>query len=445
MYDLSKEFNDFYTNYVVLSSETQDDLRSKKRLNLKRLNDGLSEYNEEKDSSYKVLENKEQGSIAMATVVQNDSHDYDIDVAIVFDEDNIGDDTGTTTIKHVVVDALKRKCKQFNTEPEQKTNCVRIQYSDGYHIDFAIYKKADDTYYHAGSEWHKRDPMAINNWFSDEVKSKGEKLRQVVRLSKMFCKSRNSWCMPGGLIQSVLCVECFEDYDRLDECFYYTMLNVLNRLETSIEVYNPTDASQSLLLVQDDREKMENWKTRLSEKLSKLDTIKKSDCTKKQAFDCWHTFFNHDFWQYVNESETNNYANIMKNYSPAPGEEFIEEKYPVDICYNAKIDCNIETNGFKAILLSAFLRTGKWLPHNRDLTFYCDTNTPKPYDVLWKIRNVGPEAEKRMMTRGEIIKSNREHNRHYERTDFYGPHFVECYIIKNNICVAKARISVPIS
>ena len=36
----------------------------------------------------KIVEKIEQGSVAMATVIQNDSNDYDIDVAIVFDEEN---------------------------------------------------------------------------------------------------------------------------------------------------------------------------------------------------------------------------------------------------------------------------------------------------------------------------------------------------------------------
>ena len=60
------------------------------------------------------------------------------------------------------------------------------------------------------------------------------------------------------------------------------------------------------------------------------------------------------------------------------------------------------------------------------------------------LRNVGAEAERRKMLRGEIINSNYLNTRRRERTDFEGPHFVECYIIKNDICVAMARIDVPI-
>lgn len=285
MFDLSKEFNKFYSECTVLPQSTQNDLRNKKTLNIDRLKAGLNELNDENGTSYSVSDIKEQGSIAMSTVVQNDDKDYDIDIAVIFDEENIGSDTGTTTIKHIVTNALKKKCSNFKKAPEALTNCVRIEYADGYPVDFAIYKKTSDgTYYHAGSSWQERNPMSIKNWFSDAVKNKGDKLRSVVRLSKMFCKSRSSWQMPGGLIQSVLCDECFVEYERLDECFYYTMKGIIKRLEESIEVYNPTDGTKSLLLKQKDRDKMNNWKQRLSDKLDKIDVILKSDCTKKHPF-----------------------------------------------------------------------------------------------------------------------------------------------------------------
>ena len=258
MFDVSKEFLEFYNKHTVLSRDVQNELREKKKLNLDRLDSGLVEYNEEKNTEYVVADTKEQGSIAMSTVTQNDSKDYDIDVAVIFEEENLGKDTGPLAAKNIVVNALKRKCENFRTEPTAHTNCVRIEYADGYHVDFAIYKKAEDTYYHAGSSWCERNPMAINNWFKEEVNEKGEDLRKVVRLSKMFCKSRDDWRMPGGLIQSVLCDECFYADERLDECFYYTMQNIVNRLESNIEVYNPTDCTKSLLLKQTDRDKMNN-------------------------------------------------------------------------------------------------------------------------------------------------------------------------------------------
>ena len=78
MYDVSKDFRKFYKNCVVLQSEKQQNLRDKKDLNIKRLEDGLDLYNQEHDTHYAIAEKRVQGSMAMATVVQNDSNDYDI-------------------------------------------------------------------------------------------------------------------------------------------------------------------------------------------------------------------------------------------------------------------------------------------------------------------------------------------------------------------------------
>ena len=76
MYDLSSKFNTFYTSYVVLPKTDQDELYSKKNLNIQRLKDGLSKYNEENKTSYSIVEDCVQGSVAMSTVVQNEDSDY---------------------------------------------------------------------------------------------------------------------------------------------------------------------------------------------------------------------------------------------------------------------------------------------------------------------------------------------------------------------------------
>ena len=46
--------------------------------------------------------------------------------------------------------------------------------------------------------------------------------------------------------------------------------------------------------------------------------------------------------------------------------------------------------------------------------------------------------------RGEIINSNKNLTMRHESADFSGPHYMECYIIKNGVVVARDRIDVPI-
>ena len=153
----------------------------------------------------------------MATIVQNENDDYDIDVAIVFDKEVLGD-KGAKATRNMVADALEGRTRQFKTAPEVKTSCVRVKYAEGYHIDFAIYRREYDSlnqcfiYEHAGSDWSARELRGLNKWFTIKNESSGDKLRQVIRLSKMFCKSRNFWTnMPSGLLQTILCDACLKD------------------------------------------------------------------------------------------------------------------------------------------------------------------------------------------------------------------------------------------
>jgi hypothetical protein len=128
-----------------------------------------------------------------------------------------------------------------------------------------------------------------------------------------------------------------------------------------------------------------------------------------------------------------------ENY--ASSEEFIEDKYPIDIRFNLKIDCLVKQQGFRDALLSSI----RILRSTKKLKFYITTNeVPKPYEVKWKVKNLGSVAKKRNMYRGQIINDQGKEIRN-ENSNFNGEHYVECFILKNGVCVAKDRIDVPIS
>lgn len=454
MYDLSQKFNSFYNSHVVLPQTEQTNLHSKKDLNIQRLKDGLKEYNEENKTSYSIVETCVQGSVAMSTVVQNEDGDYDIDVAVVFDKSALGD-KGAQATRNLVANALKRKTKQFNTEPEVKTSCVRIKYADGYHIDFAVYRRYYDfwnecwVYEHAGSDWTKRDLRGLNEWFKTQNDASGGKLRKVVRLSKMFCKSRDTWNnMPSGLLQTVLCDEKLQNsYDRIDELFYYTMKEIVDRLETGTFVVAPVDNNRVLTPRQSDTQKMTTWRNRLKSKLEDLDVLFKDDCTKQDALQAWYGFFNHDFWnEQVAESSTYSQSPtlIFKSVrSFADTEQFIEDLYPVNRCYSCRISCHVSGNGWRPKPLSEFLTMLRhYLPHNFEIRCVMEyTDCPQPYKILWKVKNVGPEAERRNQLRGQIVEKGKSI---IEHSSFFGNHYIECFIIKNGICVAKTRVDIPI-
>ncbi|WP_328701904.1 MULTISPECIES: nucleotide-binding domain-containing protein [Bacillus amyloliquefaciens group] len=464
MYDLSGKFNTFYNNHVVLKREQKTDLHEKKDINIKRLKDGLQAYNDENGTDYKLAEDPVvQGSVTMHTVTQNDSNDYDIDVAIVFEKDGIPD--GTIAAKRVVEKALLKKCTGFKEEPKAHTNCVRVVYKDGYHIDFAVYRRykenESDTEYiyeHCGSEWRERDPRKITKWFISQNRDVHDlKLREIVRLLKMFCKSRSSWSMPGGLIQSVLADEsCFSDYARMDERFYYTLYAIKNRLKENKEVYNPTDTSKSLTYTEKDESKVQNLYNRLTTYLEKLSVLFDDKCSKKDALKAWCDFFDHSYWAgELNSENVRSVYGVSKSYTAADEvqpynvfretEEFIEHQFPINIKFETKLGAAIVKNDKQIGILDDYLKREEKLDKNLSLYFKVRTSASEPYEVYWKVKNRGDAAERVDQIRGEIFKGlYPEKTFHQESTSFSGNHYVECYIIKNGECVGKSRIKVPI-
>lgn len=137
-------------------------------------------------------------------------------------------------------------------------------------------------------------------------------------------------------------------------------------------------------------------------------------------------------------------AAIREDAVAAGGEQFIEDLFPVDIREDLSIDCDVSERdkvGGKLRRMSGFF---PWLPQGRSLRFHVtECSVSRPYDLYWKVRNVGPEAERRGMIRGQILLDEGKSERR-EKTDFQGPHFVEAYVVKNGVCVARDIIDVAI-
>ena len=129
---------------------------------------------------------------------------------------------------------------------------------------------------------------------------------------------------------------------------------------------------------------------------------------------------------------------------PSTGEEVLTTNYGINIAikpeYKVKVDARVEQDGYRPNWLSRI----SFLKKKKKLIFkIIENNVPNPYEVMWKVRNFGDEAMNANDLRGEISKDQGE-NMKIENTKYLGEHYVECYIIQNNQCVAFDRTHVPI-
>jgi len=149
------------------------------------------------------------------------------------------------------------------------------------------------------------------------------------------------------------------------------------------------------------------------------------------------------------QTQTNESRNEFSSYfekSYRHTEEFIEDLFPIDIRYSLKIDCKVTQDGFRTTLLRLILKNNNYLKVKKELQFYIDkidVKFEKPYDIYWKVKNEGDIAIEKDCIRGQIIKRNNTLKK--ESSDFKGNHHVECYIVKNEVCVAQDYLGVPIS
>lgn len=185
---------------------------------------------------------------------------------------------------------------------------------------------------------------------------------------------------------------------------------------------------------------------------------KACDFESKQKLDDankeWRKIFGDDFPSTgTNKSTVSTFHQIISNLQslfPANTEEFLDQKYGIATIlspsYSVKVDVNINQKGWRQNhwLLSEFQAKGYRIQKSANLVFkIVSNNVPAPYNVKWKVRNFGNEAKNLGALRGEITDDNGSETK-TESTMYHGEHYVECYIIKNEQCVAIGQVFVPI-
>lgn len=163
-----------------------------------------------------------------------------------------------------------------------KPTCIRIEISTTAHIDIPLYSIPDDEYVtlekaansygfeslmdavnvrradswttlpigevllaHREEDWINSDPRPVKDWFVDEVESKGEQLRRVVRYLKAFRDWQWEKGGPSSILLMAAAVPLFTKMDRRDDL---ALLEVLKGLPAALRngVVNPVSAEESL-------------------------------------------------------------------------------------------------------------------------------------------------------------------------------------------------------
>jgi predicted nucleotidyltransferase len=444
MYDMNKALNDFYDTHVRLGKTRRLKLAEYRENCLKRLEEGLKKLGEERRQEYGIYERAvNQGSYAMSTLNQHSNNEYDIDVAVIFKGDNLP--TTSLEARKRVADAVLATNGNFLKDPEARTNAVTVWYADGPHVDLAIYREMSNFWEgtwleHAGSEWKKRDPEDIKDWFTKAVADKSPdsdwpwvsvakgQLRRVVRWVKAFARSRTKWSLPGGMILTALVAEVYQPNNQRDDvALYETLKALLIRLEANVEVGSPVDSAALLTSKPEFTAQVKRLRERLAWLLPQLDVLSAPMCTLPQAYRAWGKVFNHSFWGDAADD----------------AEEEIKELAKADAVasLNLVVDVAPTKDGpIKFRYHDANVALPKWLHLRFSIEGF---QIRPPFEVRWLVKNTGDEAA----AANQLYRESRgTATVHWEHTGFKGLHVMVCEVYKDDRLAARGsrRIRVAI-
>ena len=241
---------------------------------------------------------KPQGSFAMKTLLEPIKTTgtlgvFDLDDGVYF----IGEIDERKSISHYHARILSAVNGHTSQSPIDKDTCVRVEYSDGHHVDLPKYFKetGENTtpmLAHKSKGWIESDPKEFWEWFN-EMAETNPQLRRIVKYLKAWCDYKESLNtsinMPSGCILTILAVKFYKEYENRDDLALKNVLvNMHNSLSLRFECHRPTTPAGENLFLNYSDTRREQFMTRL--KSFKEDAERAINNTNpKDACEKWQT------------------------------------------------------------------------------------------------------------------------------------------------------------
>lgn len=316
---------------------------------------------------------------------------------------------------------------------------VTVTFSNFYIEVQPVFEQEDGSFKYPdtknGGSWKITKPREEMDEISYMDKAKNKNLRRLCKMVRAW-KNKHGIAMGGLLIDTLVYnfLNSTPDYDNKSYLYYHLLsrdfFKYLSELPEQ-DYYLALGSNQRVVV----KKKFQKDAKKAYELC--LEAIKATN----NVNDKWKKIYGRPFPAQKEAVMESLAATISKQWRNT--EQFIEDRFPVDIRENLEIDCEVKQGGsFKFLLrhMPAFMQ----LKANKELLFkITNISVAKPYEIYWKVLNRGIEAQRKDCIRGQIEKDKGLQQK-FEHSDFKGDHIVECYCVKNGVVVAKDRIHVPI-
>jgi hypothetical protein len=442
-----------------------------------------------------------QGSFALGTVIRPlAEQDYDVDAICRLSYSEV--ELTQEQLKNKVGDRLKAHgtySKMLDPQ-EGHRRCWRLQYSDGsqFHLDItpaipdegarwirigvaaSIAQHAisitDKKTWNNGGSWPKSNAAGYVIWFKDrmrvmlnerlrnrarEINARVEEikdyevrtpLQRVIQLLKRHRDVRygEDEDRPISIIITTLAAKAYQNESDIEQALFnivpgmrkgiekrgedWWIPNPVNPLENFADKWKETPRKAQLFF---------EWLEAVEEEHGRLLT---PEGFKKAGEYLSEAYGSREAGQVMSKYAIRNRGQLVR-YGSAPQilHESIRELTSFDVPQRKSPTWPIVQIN-KVDISAKWRKAGRWLSLNSgyvlrgsDIRFEAKTNVSPPYDVYWQVVNTGKSARDNNDLRGDIFRDKEPTSLiHDEAARYRGRHWIECFIVKNNFCVARS-------
>lgn len=393
-----------------------------------------------------------QGSVATGTVTkpQDSSIEYDVDIVAV-----VGDENSTPANLLQEMQECFEASGNYSDKivEDDERPCIRLQYAEEssakFHIDIVPARVGMDAPLEIPTrkrEWRNTAPREFVQWSLDHT----DNYRKIVMLLKRW-RDVNGVDVSSIILQ-VIVAEAMEGNNY--SSFTRTLTQCIDSLSKRFpaqsnkpSIYNPVLDSEDLAKRWDEEE-YTKFTAQLEEAAeNSLAAYEETD--KEAAVALWQKIFGTGFTTTIenNNSLVLSHQQIALTLGDTSHAQVAKWQESAQL-FNANISATAtwsaekkvykpraKVNHWQTIKLSAHIKikSGQNLNKGLLLNYFLNTNAPKPYTIYWQVVNTGESAAQDL--RGQITE--RTGHRIQEHTRYTGTHWVEAYIIQNDVCIAR--------
>lgn len=451
MINLESEFKDFFGK-IELNKTQEDRILSATTT----LTDFLCEQYDLK----KTKDAFTQGSFSTKTVTKPapsiKDGEYDVDLVILCSNSKQTPSEALNSLEETIRNNGNYKNKIEKSD--KNIPCVRLRYADEnnakFHIDIVPARKYNDSFIEIPRRnvgWELSNPQEYTEW----VIKLGTHFQKIIMYLRRW---RDEYEVPiKSVVLQVIVAKCLsknnDDAESLIETFE-EINEYLSSFDKPPIINNPVFNEENLT---------KNWtkqdfdifKEEISDVIKIISKIKKGD-DHDTVCKHWQSILGEDFiYQTNKEFLITEVEKSLGNFSHKRSLESYSIPYHPDPNVSMEIKAELKSslvkyrfNGkrkiqLKTLTLSENLISGTPVESYKQIKFYVNVfgmRGDENYRIYWQVVNTGNEATIASGLRGEIFLSKDPYKKKWnsESTLYQGTHWIEAYVVKNNVCIARS-------